>query len=76
LLILLGAHPILHVSRIEVNIFLNCNPISTDNSTTKIKICGWHIYFEFVHISASLAILRETTLDTAGNQGFIFSYVK
>jgi hypothetical protein len=42
----------------------------------KYKICRWHIYFEFVHVSASLVILRETTLDTAGNQDFIFAYVK
>lgn len=58
------------------NIFLKCNPFSTDNSTTTVKICGWNIYFEFIHVSVSLAILRETTLDTAGNQGFRFSYVK
>jgi hypothetical protein len=35
-----------------------------------------YIYFEFLNASSSLASLRKTILDTAGNQGFIFSYVK
>jgi len=35
-----------------------------------------YMYFEFVTVWTSLDILRETTLDTAGNQGFLFSYVK